>query len=119
MGHQSSLDQNVVEEDGFHDVVARVDFGTHILAAADDMVGVERKPSFAAPTLGLGLLLRDQFFPLPDAEEVLLYFPDDLHRLGSAVEGSPCLREDSDIDRALVGDDPFSETSRTLFLRIH
>ena len=99
---QSSLDEDVVQEDVDDDVMTGVDLTRDSFAAAYDVIGVEREPCFAAPAFGLGFFLGDQLSPLPNAEEVLLDFPDDFHRLWSAVQGSPCLLEEAYLNGALV-----------------
>ena len=76
MGSQSSPDEDVVEEDVDHDVVAGVYLRTHLPAAAYYVFGVQRMAGLAAPTLGLGRFLRYQCFPLPKAEQIFLDLPD-------------------------------------------
>ena len=72
VGDQPSLLEDVVQEGVYDHVVPGVDFPSHLFAAADDVLRIERKSSLAAPTLRFGFLLRDEFVPpLPDAEEVL------------------------------------------------
>ena len=106
---QSSLDEDIVQEDVDDDVMTGVDLTRDSFAAAYDMIGVEREPCFAAPAFRLCPFLGDHLSPLPDAEEVLLDFPDDFHRLWSAVQGSPCLLEEVYLNRTLVGDDLFQK----------
>ena len=57
MGDQSSLDEDVVEEDVHHYVVPGTDLFRVFLAAANDELRVQRKPSLAAPTPRLGLFV--------------------------------------------------------------
>ena len=106
VGDQSSLDEDVVEEDVHHDVVPRVDVAAH-LAAADDVLRIQRKPCFAAPTHRLRSPFREQFIPLSNTEEVLLDFTNYSHRLRGAVQSPPCLLEEVHVNRALVRDDLF------------
>ena len=51
VGDQSSLHQNVVEEDIHDNVVPGVDLSGDFPAAADDVLGIELEPSSAAPAL--------------------------------------------------------------------
>ena len=107
VGDQSSLDEDVVEEDVDDDVVAGVDLTTHPLAVADDVLGIESRPCFAAPTDRLSLFLCGQFFPFPNAEEILLYLPDHLQCLWREFESPPCSLEYVRVNRSLVRDDLF------------
>ena len=50
---QSSLDEDVVEEDVQNDVMPGDDFTTNISAVADDVLGIEHHSSYAAPALRL------------------------------------------------------------------
>ena len=85
MGDQSSLDEDVVEEDVHDNVVPGIDLRTYPLTAADDVLCIEGRPGLAAPAHCLRSLLCDHLSPLPDTEEVLLDLPDDLHRLWGTV----------------------------------
>ena len=78
VGDQSPLNKDVVQEDIDDDVVAAVDFSCDSLATTDDMLRIYEKPGSAAEALRIHLLLGDEFFSLPDAEEVLLDLPNDL-----------------------------------------
>ena len=73
------------------------------------MSRVERQPRFAAPALCLRFLFRNQLSPPPDAEEIFLDLPNDLHGLWRAVECSPSLLEKAHVNRTLVRDDLLEE----------
>ena len=62
---QTSLYEDVVEKDIYHDVVAGVDFGANFPAAGNDVPCVERQSCFAAPTLRFRLFLCDELSPPP------------------------------------------------------
>ena len=85
VGDQSSLDEDVVQEDVDDDVVPGVDFSRHFSAASDDVLRVEWQTIFAAGARGLSPFLCDQFLPLAHAEEVFLDFPDHLHGFWCAI----------------------------------
>ena len=70
---------------------------------------------FAAEAHRLCPFLGYEFLPLPNAEEVLLDFPYDLHRLRSAVNRPPCFLEESHVNRALVGNDLFQKRGGLCF----
>ena len=55
VGDQSSLDEDVVQEDVDHNVVPGVDLSGDFLAATYDVLGIESRPCFAAPTRRLSL----------------------------------------------------------------
>ena len=69
VGDQSSLDEDVVEQNVDHDVVSCVYPAAHFLAATDYVLSVECEPCIAAKALCLCLLC-DRLLPLLDAEEV-------------------------------------------------
>ena len=45
------MDEDVVEEDVYHNIMPVVDFSTYFPAATDDVFGIEYLSRFAAPTL--------------------------------------------------------------------
>ena len=101
-GHQSPLNQNIIQKVVHHDVVTGVDLSTYFSAVAYDMLRVERKSSLAAPTFRLRSLLGDEIFSPPDTEEVLLDLPDNLHDLRSAVQGPPRSLVEDCVNHTLV-----------------
>ena len=100
--YQSSLDEDVVEKDVHDDIVAGCDPGAHFHAAAHNMLCIQRKPSLAAPTDRLRSPFRDQLLPLSNAEEVLLDFTNNFHRLWGAVQSPSCPLEENHVDPTLV-----------------
>ena len=66
VGDQSSLDEDVVEEDIDDIIVTGVDLSGNSLAATDDVLCVQRQSCLAAPTFCLRLLLGDQLLPFPN-----------------------------------------------------
>ena len=74
VGNQSSLNQNVVEDDFEDVVVSGVDLSTRLSPAADDAIGFERQPGLAAQASFLSLLC-GQLLPLPDTGDVLVDLP--------------------------------------------
>ena len=115
VGYQSSLGEDVVQEDVHHKVMAGVDLTTHLPTAASNMLGVEMKSCVSAPTPGLSLLFGDELSPLPDTQEVLLYLPDELHRLCGAVQGIPRFPEQPRVDQTSTGDDLFRNCEDFVF----
>ena len=87
MVNQSSLAEDVVEENVHHHIMACVDLTAYLSAATDDVLRRQLSPGLAAETCRLRLFLRYQLLPLPHAEEALLNLPNYLHRLGGAVQG--------------------------------
>ena len=51
VGDQSSLFEDLVEEDVDNNIVPGVDLSRYLSAAAHDMSRIERQPCFAAPAL--------------------------------------------------------------------
>ena len=104
-----------VQEDIYNDVVAGIDFATYLLAATDDVLRSEWQSSVAAEAHRLRPLLRNQFFSLAHAEEVLLNLSDHLHGFWGVVDRSPGLLEESHVNRVLVGDHFLQEQRRLCF----
>ena len=82
MCDQSSLDEDVVQDDVDDDVMAGTNLSGNILAAVDGVLGIEREPSISAPASRLRRLLGNELLPLHNAEEVFQNIPYDLHCLG-------------------------------------
>ena len=80
MSNEPYLGEDVVKEDFDDIVVPGVDFATRPLAAADDVPCVQLRTCSATEALRLGLL-RNNFLPLSNTEEVLLDLSDYLLRL--------------------------------------
>ena len=109
MGDDSSLIEDVVQEDIDDRVVAAVDLSCYSLASTYDVLSIQWQPRLASPACGFGLFLCNELFPLPHAEEVLLDFSNHFHRPWRAIQSLPCLLEELDFNRPLVFDDSIEE----------
>ena len=79
VGYETSLDENVVQEDIDDNIMPVVDLSRHFPAATYDMLRVQSLLGLAAPSHYFRSLLCYQLLPLANTEEVLLDLPDNFH----------------------------------------